>query len=506
MPGGSIVCEQGERGGIEVISSQAGRSRWRMWLWTLFGTVLLSGAAVWTATKAATVLNAPRHTAPDVLVAGIGLKGMDRREASARLLDSPVRLERVTWLVDGLLLEHEVSLRIDVEPTLDAAFAHGRSADLWERFKAWRTPAPSQEIGAVWKVAGGETHRIAELLRPFVSRAATDAELQHSGDRIWIEPDALGRALDDAALARQMAEVVRGINRFHVPVSATPAAVTEQSLKRLGVTDLRGKVTTYYDAGNRPRTNNILVASRTIGEVMLAPGEVFSFNQRVGQRTVGRGYQVAQVILADALVPGLGGGICQVSSTLYAAAVQAGVTVLDRTNHSLPIWYMEPGLDATVSWGGPDLVLRNDTGQSLLVTVTNDPLGALTVRFFGPQGGNDRLQSIVLETYPYPVHVTEDPALPAGHEVVDQAGQQGVKAALYSLSGSERKLVNLSVYNPYPRKIRRGPKPPSPPSGADEGGSSGVAATPGGVSPAIPAAEEEDAGDAPEPPAPSLGE
>ena len=115
------------------------------------------------------------------------------------------------------------------------------------------------------------------------------------------------------------------------------------------------------------RTHNIRLAVAALDSVVLEPGAELSFNQRVGPRTLERGYQMAPVILREERQLQLGGGICQVASTLFSAALMAGLTPIERYRHSSPVDYIALGEDATIAWGYKDLRVRNDSEQSVRV-------------------------------------------------------------------------------------------------------------------------------------------
>lgn len=108
------------------------------------------------------------------------------------------------------------------------------------------------------------------------------------------------------------------------------------------------------------RTNNVKLSCQAIDGLILQPGQVFSFNVTSGPRTQERGYQVAPIFVGKKVVPGRGGGVCQTSSTLYNSVLEAGLEVVERHPHSLPVAYVAAGRDATVSWGGADLKFRNN--------------------------------------------------------------------------------------------------------------------------------------------------
>jgi vancomycin resistance protein YoaR len=118
--------------------------------------------------------------------------------------------------------------------------------------------------------------------------------------------------------------------------------------------------------GGGGRATNIILATATLNNYLMMPGDLFSFNRVNGPRTAERGYQPAPVIVGNTVVPGLGGGVCQVSSTLYNAVLQAGLEVVERYPHSQPVGYVPPGRDATIS-DYLDFKFRNSTDQIIMI-------------------------------------------------------------------------------------------------------------------------------------------
>ncbi|MBS4192124.1 VanW family protein [Bacillus sp. FJAT-49705] len=128
-----------------------------------------------------------------------------------------------------------------------------------------------------------------------------------------------------------------------------------------------GQYVTYYNENNKARSHNISLATEAINNYVLFPGETFSFNRIVGKRTKERGYMRAPVIVRGELAEDIGGGICQVSSTLFNAADRAGLVMIERYSHSKKVPYVPPGRDATVSWYGPDFSFKNKYSFPLLI-------------------------------------------------------------------------------------------------------------------------------------------
>lgn len=128
--------------------------------------------------------------------------------------------------------------------------------------------------------------------------------------------------------------------------------------------------TTYFDSSNSTRTVNINNAVDRLDNLKIPDGSTFSFNQTVGKRTVLAGYQEAKVVVGDEFVDGLGGGICQVSSTVFQAVLRANLEITVRACHSLEISYVPLGADATVQWNTQDFQFKNNSGSDLRLSVT----------------------------------------------------------------------------------------------------------------------------------------
>lgn len=166
-------------------------------------------------------------------------------------------------------------------------------------------------------------------------------------------------------------------------VRVAPAFGEEEALRSV---TLLSSFTTYFNEGNAPRAHNIARAAEAVSGCVLGAGESFSFNARTGVRTAENGYREAPIIKEGKYVPGVGGGVCQVSTTLYNAALLAGLTVTEHHAHSLPVGYVEPSFDAMVSGKSCDLKLRNDlAGKVYFVLRVRG--NALRVRIYGQQSG-----------------------------------------------------------------------------------------------------------------------
>src|SRR5690625_2367627 len=153
---------------------------------------------------------------------------------------------------------------------------------------------------------------------------------------------------------------------LEIPVKEVFPKVDRGLLKDIRYNKL-GSYSTSFNNKNKERSHNISLAAEAIDSYVVFPGESFSFNEVVGERTEEKGYKRAPVIVKGELTEDIGGGICQVSSTLYNAVDLEGIEIVERYSHSRSVPYVPPGKDATVSWWGPDFVFQNHYNQPILI-------------------------------------------------------------------------------------------------------------------------------------------
>lgn len=195
--------------------------------------------------------------------------------------------------------------------------------------------------------------------------APTNAFINRSGQVI---EEKAGRRLYRRAFIDLFYTYFYGTGSSHIEVPSLPIypRVDRDLLLHIRVKQV-GSYVTFFNQGNQARSHNIALAAEAIDNHVVFPGETFSFNRVVGKRTEGRGYKQAPVIVRGELAEDIGGGICQVSSTLFNAADRAGLTILERYSHSKSVPYVPSGRDAAVSWYGPDFVFKNGYSFPLLI-------------------------------------------------------------------------------------------------------------------------------------------
>lgn len=212
-----------------------------------------------------------------------------------------------------------------------------------------------------------------------INQPAQAATIEFDAGQLKKTDGLSGRDLDiEATWLKIFQEQVQ--KNVEAVVNVIPAKPSTADIFEIG--DKLGDYTTYFNPQDGQRTNNVRLAAMALDNRLIPPGEVFSFNEVVGERTVATGYSPAIVFVNQSMVKDIGGGICQDSSTLYQAVLQANLSIEERHTHSLPVSYVIRGQDATVSYGILDFRFRNNTQGYLLISARSGP-NWLRIRLFG---------------------------------------------------------------------------------------------------------------------------
>ncbi|MFS3932080.1 VanW family protein [Bacillus subtilis] len=184
----------------------------------------------------------------------------------------------------------------------------------------------------------------------------------------------------------------QGPSKIEVPEMNIYPKVDSELLAHISTQQL-GQYVTYFNSSNKSRSHNISLSAKAIDNHVVFPDETFSFNQVVGMRTRNKGYKSAPIIVKGELSEGVGGGICQVSSTLFNAVDRAGLQIVQRYSHTRSVPYVPPGRDATVSWGGPDFRFQNQYNQPILIRAKRYG-GSMIITLYSSDVINSKLRKI----------------------------------------------------------------------------------------------------------------
>jgi vancomycin resistance protein YoaR len=270
-----------------------------------------------------------------------------------------------------------------------------------------------------------------EQYRSDIERGAVDAEFVLSGGTVVIEPSKPETLLDPGLVATTVRSVAAGPDRGPFPFRfGGEAAFTTEDARAMGPIVQESTFTTEHPAG-QPRVTNIHLMADAVDGAVIWPGETFSLNEHVGQRTTEKGYVPAPMILRGELVDDVGGGVSQFATTFYNAVFFGCYEDVEHTPHSYYFSRYPEGREATISWTVPDLKFRNDT-DAVVVVDTSYTSSSITVSFLGNNGGREceaQKSDRFSPTEPEEQYVG-DSAVDPGSEIIDQNGWGGFSVTI----------------------------------------------------------------------------
>jgi vancomycin resistance protein YoaR len=293
-----------------------------------------------------------------------------------------------------------------------------------------------------------------------IDQPAVNARFDFAAGQVVTEQE--GRSLDVyATLARLDHALAEGRSEVDLVVEKVPARVSKEKLENIEVDTVVGFYETPYSRMRKDadRTHNVKLGASMLDGQVIMPGEVFSFNETLGDRSEARGFRYAPVIAGGVLVEGMGGGTCQVASTLYAAAFFSGLTIVERQPHSRPSSYIKLGLDATVSYPDLDIKLRNPLDFPVVIHYTVDD-GKARAEFRGQERPFAiTLLRKVVKKDPFPIRVIDDSRVPRGEEIVTQLGVPGYTVRRYKIIERNKlgfRFQTMDKYPPTTQFVRKG--------------------------------------------------
>jgi vancomycin resistance protein YoaR len=364
----------------------------------------------------------------------------------------------------------DIGLAIDAAALVKEAYAVGRTGNIFHQLQE-RYLAINRGHSIPLTVAydPGMLHAQVATVAKTVDRESQNAALKVVNLSVTRTADITGRKVD---IAKTLADITAQLNVklpmvVQLAVTEIKPAITARDLA--GIDGIIASYATQFSREDANRSDNIALAAKSLNGIVVRAGDTFSFNTLVGQRLASNGYKIAPVYINGKLVPDYGGGVCQVSSTLYNAALLADMKIEERTAHFRPPAYVPLGQDATVVDNYLDFRFRNTSGHNvyILCDVAYEQIG---IHILGRLSANPPDVQIVAKNKkvwePNTV-VKQDPQLELGKEVVEVEGQKGFQVSTYRIkyvNGREvgRDFLGTDEYQPEERVVRVGTKTPAP--------------------------------------------
>jgi vancomycin resistance protein YoaR len=340
--------------------------------------------------------------APGVHVAGVDVGGLTKADATLRIRNwakqrqsdkLTVTVQNRKWA--GAL--GDMGIRVDVDEMVCSAYQIGRHGSVFRRLsEGFGFGQHKSDVCARYRYDAKVFEALIDKIDDAVSVHAKDAKMEFVNGIRSITPEVPGTIIDPkASFDLVKSAVEQGKSTVGLSVSIDIPKIRTADLQQ--VDTLLVRYTTRFAAWRADRTHNVKLASAGVDGKLVRQGEVFSYNQSVGPRLKKNGFKDAIIYMNGKMTKGTGGGICQVSSTVYNAALLAGLKIIERSNHSMPVPYVPLGRDATVAYGVIDLKFQNNTSAPIYIS-SKISGSRLTVEIYG--AGRDKKDVRIITTRP----------------------------------------------------------------------------------------------------------
>ncbi|MCT8975880.1 VanW family protein [Clostridium sp. CX1] len=410
---------------------------------------------------------------PGIKIEGEDLSGRNKEEAKkiveqrhgAAVLKK--KLNIVTPDRTYTLDYSKINPKHNVDEVVKEAYEYGKNLNLFKQYRLIKSKEGKQyKLGFTY-----DSKPITELLNNIekdINKEPVNARLKGYGGSFTAVPEESGRKLQKDKLQKEISSKLNGDKgpdiSIEAPIEVITARITSDKLTTIN-SRIATFTTNYGSISSAERANNIVLSTRSINGLVMLPGDTFSFNEVVGERTAGKGYKAAPVIIGNQVDSGLGGGICQVSTTLYNAILRANIKSVERAHHTLPSHYVPLGLDATVDYGNLDYKFKNTLDYPIYIEGDTSG-GNVTFNIYSNSSLTGIVTEVISEVYETiqpGVKYIDDPTLPVGQTQQTQAPSTGFKVKVTKRTKQNGKVISEEViandfYKPVDAVIKRGTK------------------------------------------------
>lgn len=347
---------------------------------------------------------------------------------------------------------NSIKYHFDFDSTLKHANKIGREGSFFERLKTIRS-LKNTPINLIvpGKYDNSKVVEKLKVIKKEIDFLCIPSTYSYDYGKISYTSHVDGRNLniDENSALIETKLLNRNFNDITLNVQVVDPEVSVEDLEALK--DVLSSYTTRFNANNYSRAHNIKLASEKINNYLLMPGEEFSMDSALGPRTAEKGFMQAPIIMRNEIVPGTGGGVCQVASTLYNSVLLSRLQVTSRVHHSIPLSYVPPGQDATISEGYIDLKFRNNRDYTICIA-SEIKDGYLSIKIIGKKRNDDviaRLRPIIVAVYdpPEPEYIINESLL-NDKVLLKIREKKGLEVVLYrDIFNEQGELINSEVIN-----------------------------------------------------------
>ena len=322
-----------------------------------------------------------------VSVKNINVASLDKKNAEKRLeqsLQEDLEKREILIVGEGYSKNFDykqLGVSYDYKKAADKAYKLGRDGNLITRLKdIYDIRINGKDIDLEIVKNREKIKKVLEQVNKEVSKEKIDASIKLVGGGFVVTDESVGKIVDKDKLEKKLDASIGNYASVDIPIELDKPVATKKLLSK--VREKLGTYTTKFTTTDQNRVFNIQKSSNAINDIVVLPRETFSFNSTTGPRSLKAGYKEATVIMNGEFVPGEGGGVCQVSSTLYNTIANSGVEIVERHKHSKPISYVPPGQDATVAYDILDFKFKNNYKAPIYIQSSVHD-GNLTINLYG---------------------------------------------------------------------------------------------------------------------------
>lgn len=370
---------------------------------------------------------------------------------------------------DDFIFEYEkedFDLSLDIQATVNKAYAIGRQGSYIDRILKIidLKKGQNETVKFEYKYDEEKIKQIVKDIATKVNKEPKNAYLYFEEKDVKFFNEVYGVYVDEEKTKDLIVSSIKSCKNDIINIE-TIIKEPEIKIEDINhINTLLGEHETIYNPKVWGRTQNIELASSKMDGMILMPNDIFSFNLATGQRGISGGYKLAPVIIEGELKDSIGGGICQVSSTLYNAVLNSGLEIVERKNHTIPSAYIKIGLDATVVQNYVDFKFKNNNTNAVYLFVKPQN-GKMVVRVYGNNEDKKdvRTYSVINKVIPMPIKNIEDSNLQLGKRIIEKKGRKGYKVTSYRQYIKDNQVISTeflsnSYYPPKTQVIKIGVK------------------------------------------------
>lgn len=409
---------------------------------------------------------------PGVKIEEYNVENMTKEQALAFIkekYDKPLKNNSITLVCTGKeynIPYDSLNINYDIEEIVEEAFRYGKDQNARNKFLAIKKPQEKQ-FTAKFTYDNKPVDEILSTIEKSLNKKAKNASITRKSGKFYITPEISKEEIERNKVKDQIEDVIIShageSYKYNIPLEIKEPKITKKKLENIN--QLIASTKTGYTPSTPARTKNISIATYANNGILLMPGDEYSFNKIVGDTTADKGYLPATVIVGDKLEQGLGGGICQVSTTLHNAVLKTGIIPTERLNHNMPVGYTELGMDATVAYGTVDYKFKNTLNYPIYIegAVTDNDVIFNIYSDSSLKSKSYEFSQDIYGKYPISTEYVYDNTIEKGKEKIKNPGSTGYKVKVYrtEYENGEKKdkiLLNDDFYKPVKKVIAKGTK------------------------------------------------